>query len=171
MKIYIGSDHAGFELKEVLKKYLPELGLGYEVVDKGAFTFDKNDDYPDFIRPVAEAVAEGGGPELEERRGIILGFSGQGEAMCANRIKGVRAAVFYGEKLPIDNLEVKGDESNDTFEMVLHAREHDDANIISIGAGFTTEDEAKFAVELFLKTKFSGDERHVRRIKKLEPRS
>lgn len=163
MKIYIGSDHAGYELKEKLKIYLNELELGYEVIDKGAFEYDKDDDYPDFIIPVAEAVSK-----EEENAGVILGFSGQGEAMCANRVRGVRAAVFYGEKLPIDKLEVKGDESADSFEIVKLAREHNDANIISIGTRFVTDDEAKFAVELFLKTKFLGEERHIRRIKKID---
>ncbi len=95
MKIYIGSDHAGFEIKEKLKAYLGELGLGYKVEDKGAFSYDTDDDYPDFIRPVAEAVAK----DLNSR-GIILGGSGQGEAMCANRVPGARAAVFYTEALP-----------------------------------------------------------------------
>ncbi|HEY4478202.1 MAG TPA: RpiB/LacA/LacB family sugar-phosphate isomerase [Candidatus Paceibacterota bacterium] len=156
MKIYIGTDHAGFELKEVLKKYLPELGLGYEVTDMGAFTLNTEDDYPDFITPVAKAVAEG--PELEERRGIIIGGSGNGEAMCANRVPGVRAAVFYGQE---DNAV-----SPDTFEIVKLAREHNNANIISIGARFVDTDEAKFAVELFLKTEFSKDERHIRRLSK-----
>jgi len=153
MKIYIGTDHAGFELKEVLKKYLPELGLGYEVVDMGAFTLNTEDDYPDFITPVAKAVAE----DIESM-GVIIGGSGNGEAMCANRIPGVRAAVFYGQE---DNTV-----SPDTFEIVKLAREHNDANIISIGARFVDTDEAKFAVELFLKTEFSKDERHVRRINK-----
>ena len=95
MKIYIGTDHAGFELKNKLKDYLSNLGLGYEVIDKGAFSFDADDDYPDFIRPVAEAVAS-----EEGSFGIILGGSGFGEAICANRVKGARAVVFYGPMLP-----------------------------------------------------------------------
>ncbi|MFM7088968.1 MAG: RpiB/LacA/LacB family sugar-phosphate isomerase [Candidatus Paceibacterota bacterium] len=157
MKIYLASDHAGFTIKEELKKYLPELGLGYEVVDMGAFARNDEDDYPDFILPLAREVAAVG-PEHEERRGIVLGGSGQGEAMCANRVQGIRAAVFYGQE---DNIV-----STDTFEIVKLAREHNDANILSIGARFVDIDEAKFAVELFLKTEFSKDERHVRRINK-----
>ena len=113
MKIYIGSDHTGYELKEKLKTYLPELGLGYELVDKGAFAYDADDDYPDFIKPVAEAVAEG--PELEERRGIILGGSGEGEAMCANRVPGVRAAVFYGGAVAKTAIDIQGEQSADPF--------------------------------------------------------
>lgn len=161
MKIYIGSDHVGYEWKEILKKYLEELSLGYEVIDKGAFKFDENDDYPDYITPVAEAVAED-----RESRGIILGGSGQGEAMCANKTKGVRAAVFYGEVLPKDSVDVGGGKSNDPFEMVILERQHNDANILSLGVRFLSIDEAKFACELFLKTEFSGEERHMRRIKK-----
>jgi ribose 5-phosphate isomerase B len=162
MKIYIGTDHAGYEIKEKLKKYLAELELGYEVVDKGAFEYDKDDDYPDFIRGVAESVAKDKGS-----MGIIMGGSGQGEAICANRVKGARAALFYGQVLPKDSVNVEGLKSNDPFEIIKLARAHNDANIISLGVRFLSEDEIKFAIELFLTTKFSGDERHVRRIKKL----
>jgi len=164
MKIYIGTDHTGFELKEKLKKYLEELGLGYEVEDKGAFQYDADDDYPDFIRPVAEAVAK-----EEGSRGIILGGSGQGEAMCANRIPGARTAVFYSEAVPEAPIDVKGEKSVDPFEIVKLARMHNDANILSLGVRFLSEDQIKFAIELFLATKFEGEERHMRRIKKLEP--
>ncbi|MFA6325440.1 MAG: RpiB/LacA/LacB family sugar-phosphate isomerase [Candidatus Paceibacterota bacterium] len=151
MKIYIGADHAGFELKGKLVSFLNE--LGYEVEDKGAFELNENDDYPDFIKPVAEAVVSAEGPEPEERRGIILGGSGEGEEMSANKIEGIRAAEYYGGNL----------------EIVRLAREHNDANILSLGARFILEDEAKEAVKIFLETKFSGDERHIRRINKLEP--
>jgi ribose 5-phosphate isomerase B len=153
MKVYLGSDHAGYELKEKLKVYLSE--LGHEVEDGGPFSFIKTDDYPDFIKPVAEAVAGEKGSF-----GVILGYSGQGEAMCANRVPGARAAVFYGEVMP--------EGGTDSFEMIKLTREHNDANILSLGAHFITLDQAKFATELFLSTKFSGDERHVRRIKKLD---
>ncbi|HTE48556.1 MAG TPA: RpiB/LacA/LacB family sugar-phosphate isomerase [Candidatus Paceibacterota bacterium] len=163
MKIYIGADHAGYELKEKLKVYLNELGLGYEVEDKGAFSLDPYDDYPDFIKPVAEAVASDKGSF-----GIIIGGSGQGEAMCANRVSGARAVVFYGEALAKEGIDIKGEKSADPFEIIALAREHNDANILSIGARFVSEDETKFAVELFLTTKFSGEERHKRRIKKFD---
>lgn len=146
MKIFIGSDHAGFELKKVLASHL-EL-MGHEVTDKGAFTLDPADDYPDFISLVAEGVAE----ENSGAMGIVLGGSGTGEAIEANRLFGIRAAVYYG-----------GPE-----EIVKLAREHNDANILSLGARFISEDEAKKVVDLFLETKFSGDERHKRRILKLD---
>ena len=152
MKIYIGADHAGYELKEKIKAYLIGLELGYEVIDKGAFNLDPNDDYPDFIRPVAEAVSECPLLDNEECFGIIFGGSGEGEAMDANRIEGVRACEYYGGN----------------FDIVKISREHNNANILSLGARFMTEDEAKFAIELFLNTKFSGDERHIRRIEKLD---
>ena len=150
MKIYLGSDHAGFELKEKIKKWFTlndAEGLGkYEVVDFGALTLNPKDDYPDFIRLVAEAVAN----DPEQSRGIILGGSGQGEAMVANRISGVRAAVYYGCSTSIVEL----------------SRQHNDANILSLGARFINEEEAFKAIKLWLDAPFSGDERHVRRISK-----
>ncbi len=164
MKIYIGSDHTGYELKEKLKKYLSELELGYEVVDKGAFKYDADDDYPDFIEPVAEAVAS-----EEGSLGVILGGSGQGEAMCANRVRGARAAVFYSEAFPKEAIDINGGKSEDSFEIVKLARIHNNANILSLSVRFLSEDQIKFAVELFLKTPFGNEERHVRRINKLEP--
>ncbi len=163
MKIYIGSDHTGYELKEKLKVYLSKLALPYDITDMGATTYDENDDYPDFITPVAKAVARDA-----QSRGIILGGSGQGEAMCANRVHGVRAAVFYGEVLPQEAIDIDGRKSRDPFEMVLLERQHNNANILSIGVRFVSEDEAKFASELFLRTEFMGEERHMRRINKLE---
>jgi ribose 5-phosphate isomerase B len=161
MKIYIGSDHVGYQLKEKLKIYLG--GLGYEVKDKGASKFDPNDDYPDFIKLVAEAVAND-----VESKGIILGGTGQGEAICANRTKRIRTAVFYGPREPIAEIDITGKKSMDSFEIIKLAREHNNANILSLGLRFVSEDEAKFAIELFLNTKFPGEERHIRRINKIE---
>ena len=163
MKIYIGSDHTGYELKEKLKVYLTELELDYEVIDKGAFKYNVDDDYPDFIRPLAEAVVKDNGSF-----GIILGGSGQGEAMCANRVKGARSAVFYSEAVPKEAIDIKGTTSVDSFEIVKLSRIHNDANILSFGTRFLSEDEVKFAAELFLSTKFENEERHTRRIKKLD---
>jgi len=146
MKIYIGSDHAGFDLKEKLKKYLASLDI--EVIDKGAFSLDVNDDYPDFIIPLAEAVMKDA-----ESLGIILGGSGEGEQISANKIHGIRAVEYYGGNL----------------EIVKLGREHNNANILSLGARFINEDEAKDAVSLFANTPFSNEERHIRRINKIEP--
>lgn len=145
MKIYIASDHAGFELKGKLIPFLKE--LGHEVEDKGPFAHNSEDDYPDFIKPVAEAVAQD-----REAKGIVMGKSGQGEAMAANRVRGARAAVFYGGGT----------------EVLTLSREHNDANILSLGAGLMSEAEAKEAVNLWLSTPFTGEERHHRRITKLD---
>ncbi len=146
MKIFLGTDHAGFELKEVLKKYLRE--LGYEVADEGAFAYDAADDYPDFIEIVAKQVAS----DPENNRGIVLGGSGQGEAVCANRFKHVRAAVYYGGN----------------GEVLKLSREHNNANVLSLAARFLDADQAKLAAKLWLETPFSGDDRHIRRIAKLD---
>jgi ribose 5-phosphate isomerase B len=143
MKIYLGTDHAGYELKEKIKAYLSD--LGYTVEDNGAHSFDSNDDYPDFIQPVAQTVAN-----EEGSFGIIFGKTGEGEAMCANRTKGVRAAVYYGGNL----------------EIVKFARQHNNANILSLGAGFILDGEAMQAVQTFIETPFSNEERHIRRLSK-----
>jgi ribose 5-phosphate isomerase B len=144
-KIYIGSDHAGYELKEKLKIYLGSLGYGVE--DKGAFNLDPIDDYPDFIKPTAEEVSKN-----KDSFGIILGGSGEGEQISANKIEGIRAIEYYGGNLDIVRL----------------GREHNNANILSLGARFIKEDEAKEAVKIFIETPFSEDERHIRRINKIE---
>ncbi len=145
MKIYLASDHAGFDLKEKLKTFL--VGSGHEVVDGGAYQHDESDDYPDFVVPVAQSVSRDA-----SSRAIILGGSGQGEAIAANRVAGVRAAVYYGGSLDIVKL----------------SREHNDANVLSLAARFMNEEEAKEAVKLFLETPFSEDARHQRRIKKID---
>lgn len=147
LKIFIGSDHAGFELKEKLVSFLRE--LDHEVEDKGAFTLDPQDDYPDFVKPVAEAVSQD-----SDSRGIVLGGSGQGEAICANKFKNVRAMTYYAP-------------SRGEGDIITVSRSHNDSNVLSLGARFLSEDEAKNAVKLWLKTPFSGDERHIRRIAKL----
>lgn len=147
--IHIGGDHAGFELKEEIIRFLEK--KEYEVIDHGAYELDPDDDYPDFVLPVALAVAED-----EHSRGIILGGSGQGEAIVANRVSGIRAIVFYGEP-------ALSDES-----IVLLSRYHNDANVLSLGARFLTEEEALEAVDMWLETAFGQDERHVRRIAKID---
>ena len=161
MKIYIGADHAGYDSKEKLKAYLE--GQGHEVIDKGAFKYDADDDYPDFVKPVAEAVAKD-----TESKGIILGGSGEGEAMCANRVKGARAAVFYGEAIAKQAVDIKGETSADPYEIIKLACIHNDANILSFSVRFLSEDQIKFAMQLFLSTPFLSEERHVRRIKKID---
>lgn len=144
-KIFLGADHAGFKLKEEIKKYL--MDLGFEVQDKGAYSFNYQDDYPDFIVPVAKKIIED-----TNSKGIIFGASGQGEAIVANKIKGVRAALYYGGNI----------------EIVRLSRTHNNSNILSLGAKFLTEEETKKAVKLWLETDFSNEARHIRRIKKME---
>jgi len=149
MKVVFAADHAGFELKEVLKPFVHE--LGYEVVDIGAHELIPEDDYPRYCAPAARLVGE----NPREARGIVIGGSGQGEAMVANRVRGVRAAVYYGI---CDGARDKG------LDVVSLVREHNDANILSLGARFLSVDEARNAVACWLATPFSNDERHVRRI-------
>lgn len=150
MILYLASDHAGYNLKEVLKKYLAE-ELGFEVKDTGNFVYDETDDYPDLILPAARAVVEDIKNGVDSKA-IVLGGSGQGEAMVANRISGIRAAVLY-------------DYNEDIIKL---SRQHNNANILSLGARFISEEDAKKAVKLWLETEFPGEERHQRRIEKIE---
>ncbi len=145
MKIFLASDHAGFELKQKLADFLMQ--KGHEVEDMGPTRLNPADDYPDYITPCAKRVAE-----TPDSMGIIAGMSGQGEAMAANRVRGVRAAVYYGGPADIVKL----------------SRRHNDANVLSLGARFVSADEATKAVELWLATNFEHDERHQRRILKMD---
>jgi ribose 5-phosphate isomerase B len=160
MKIYLGTDHAGFELKEKVKEFLTE--KGYTVEDCGAYAYNKDDDYPDFVSKVGEAVSQN-----PEDRGIIFGGSGQGEAMLANKYPGVRAALFYSPRHPAGASDIQGRISSDPYEMIVLVRKHNDANVLSLGARLLSEEESLHAVELFLTTDFSGEERHKRRIEKM----
>lgn len=146
MTVHFGTDHAGFELKNELVAFVRD-ELGLTVVDHGAHQYDEADDFPDFVVPAArEVVAKG------NVRAIILGGSGQGEAMIANRIKGVRAAVYYGG----------------SAEIIALSREHNDANVLSLGARFISADEAKKVVRDWLSLPFGEDARHQRRISKFD---
>jgi len=144
LKIHLATDHAGLDLKNSIKEYL--INKGHEIKDHGAHEYDALDDYPDFIIPCAKAVSSDG-----NSRGIILGGSGQGEAMAANRIKGVRAAVFY----------------SGPDEIIKLSRQHNNANILSIGARFMDESEIYRIIEMWLEEPFEGG-RHIKRIDKLD---
>ncbi|MCK5286098.1 MAG: RpiB/LacA/LacB family sugar-phosphate isomerase [Candidatus Pacebacteria bacterium] len=144
-KILIASDHAGFELKEVIKLFLKD--LDYEIEDKGAFEYHSEDDYPDFVKPVAFEISQ----NSEEYKAIILGASGQGEAMVANRFDNVRAVVYNSSNL----------------EIIRLSKEHNDANILSLGAKFISDRDATDAIKLWLETPFSEEIRHSRRIQKI----
>lgn len=146
MNIYLASDHAGFERKEHLKVFLKN--LGYNVFDEGNFTIDPGDDYPDFVKIVAKQI----GSNPINSIGIVLGGSGQGEAIVCNREKGVRAAVYYGGPL----------------EIVTLSRVHNNSNILSLGARFLSDEQAEEAVKIWLNTEFPAEERHVRRNKKID---
>lgn len=169
MNIFIGSDHAGYELKNFLSKALGS--IGYRVVDCGAYTYQPSDDYPLYISKVARAVSESEAiksldeemvtelPEFSdsqsnETRGIVIGGSGQGEAIVANKFSNVRAALCYG-----------GDQAEDIVEL---SRQHNDSNVLSLGARFLSNDLALELVLKWLSTPFSGDQRHIRRIHEID---
>lgn len=162
MKVYLGTDHAGFELKEKIKSYLLE--KNYEVEDCGAFEFDKNDDYPDFISKVGEAVSK----DPENFKGIIFGGSGQAEMMLANKYRNVRCALFYSLAVPLSTVDAVGTKSDNPYEIIKLTKLHNNANILSLGARFLKLEEVIQAVNLWLETPFSNDERHVRRINKIK---
>ncbi len=144
--IHLATDHAGFEMKEFLKEALTE--MGYHVIDYGAFVYDEDDDYPDYISQAAFALAQGD----ESDRAILLGGSGQGEAMMANRFVGVRATAYY----------------HFSPEILKTSREHNNANALSIGARFLSEEEVIESVLFWLEKDFEEEERHQRRIAKLD---
>ncbi len=146
--IHLATDHAGFEYKEKVKAFLLE--KGYLVIDHGAEAYTEGDDYPDYITKAGRAVSESKG----EEKAIIFGGSGQGEAIVANRFPYVRAALCYG-----------GEKAQ---EIVVLSREHNDANVLSIGARFVAEDELTTLVDIWINTSFSHDERHLRRINKID---
>lgn len=144
--MHLACDHAGFALKEDVRQWLEEQGIA--VVDHGANTFNELDDFPDFIGKAAQAVSI----NPAAARAIVFGGSGQGEAMVANRYPNVRATVYYG-----------GDES-----IVMLSRQHNDANILSLGARFVDIETAKRVISLWLAEPFSQDEKYERRNQKIE---
>lgn len=159
MKIFLAGDHAGFRLKTMLFEHLQL--LGHEVEDLGPAELDPEDDYPDFVIPLAKVVAEN-----PDSFGIICAGSGQGEAMCANRTRGIRAAVYYGKMEASGALDSEGARSEDGYDAVRLPRHHNNANVLSIGARFVSPMDAEEAVRVFLSTEFSNDERHARRLAK-----
>ncbi|HYF96727.1 MAG TPA: RpiB/LacA/LacB family sugar-phosphate isomerase [Patescibacteria group bacterium] len=161
MRIALSTDHAGFEQLKSLQEFLT--AKGYECVNYGPKEFDADDDYPDFIFPAAKAVATG-----ECEFGIIMGGSGQGEAIAANRVKGIRCMTYYGAVLPVGAIDAGGGEASDEYEILRLSKQHNNANMISIGARFVSQEEIEKAVEVWLDETFSGVERHARRIKKLD---
>jgi len=161
MKIAITTDHSGFETLQQLAAYLNE--LGHDCINFGPTTFDADDDYPDFMFPAAYAVANG-----DCDVAIIMGGSGQGEAMAANRVKGVRCAVFYGLATAKTAINAEGLMSDDPYEIIKLSRQHNNANVLSLSARFLSMDEMKQASKLWLETPVTDVERHLRRIDKLD---
>jgi ribose 5-phosphate isomerase B len=139
MRVYLGADHAGFELKNHLVRWLTE--QGHEPVDCGPAEYDPDDDYPPYVLRAAEGTAGDPGS-----LGVVIGGSGNGEVMAANKVRGVRAALVWSE------------------EVATLAREHNDANVISIGARMHKIDESTRFLQVFLRTPFSGEPRHAQRI-------
>lgn len=142
MRIHIGSDHAGLELKGALVEYLES--KGHHVTDHGPFEFDAVDDYPDFCIPAAIATVADHGS-----LGIVLGGSGNGEQIAANKVKGVRAALAW------------------SVETAQLAKEHNNANVVGIGGRMHSIAECKAIIDAFVETPFTNDERHIRRINKI----
>lgn len=144
MLIYIGADHRGFELKESLKKFLKD--SGYEVIDVGNDHYDKDDDYPDFAVLAARAVSQ----DLINRRGVLICGSGSGMNIIANKFNGVRSVLASSP------------------EQAKLSRNDGDSNVLSLSASFLNEEQAKEILEIWLKTPFSGEERHKRRLAKIQ---
>ena len=140
MRVHIATDHAAFDLKQFLVTELT--ALGYEVVDHGADSYDASDDYPTYVLPAAEAVAAEPGS-----LGIVLGGSGNGEQMAANKVKGIRAGLAYNNV------------------MARLTREHNDANVLALGGRMQSLEDALGMVTVFLTTPFSNEERHARRLR------
>lgn len=155
-KIYLASDHAGFELKEKLKNFLKEKSLNFTINDCGSYKYDLNDDYPDFISKAAEKISNNWNNTCKEEKdlAIIFGGSGQGEAIVANKFSNVRAIVYYAHNSDILKL----------------SKKHNNANTLSIGARFFKEnDEKRLFKDIFnwIKLDFSKEQRHIRRILKI----
>ncbi len=144
--IYLASDHAGYRLKIKVGEIL--MSLGHKFEDIGPDTLDMCDDYPDYIIPAAKKVSE----NPNGNKAIVMGYSGQGEAMAANRMNNVRALVFYG-----------GPE-----KIIYLSRQHNNSNVLSLGARFINESSIEKIIDIWLNTPFSDKERHKRRIKKIE---
>lgn len=142
MRIHIGADHAGLELKAELIKHLQS--RGHEVTDHGPYEYDALDDYPDFCIPAAEAVAKD-----SNSLGIVIGGSGNGEQISANKVKGIRAVLAW------------------SIETAKLGKEHNNANVVAIGGRMHSIDECKAIIDAFIATPFSNDERHIRRINKI----
>ncbi|MBA3757810.1 RpiB/LacA/LacB family sugar-phosphate isomerase [Candidatus Saccharibacteria bacterium] len=161
MNIALASDHTGYEQLKELQTYLES--MGHSCNNFGPKSLVPDDDYPDYVRPAAESVASG-----VCSFGIILGGSGQGEAMAANRVQGIRCAVFYGPAVPRKVVDAEGRTSHDPYEIVRLSRAHNNSNMLSLGARFVSFEDLKKVIKLWLESTFSGEARHERRNQKID---
>ena len=161
MKIALACDHAGYEQLKELKLYLES--LGHQCDNYGPSSFQPDDDYPAYIAVAAKAVASG-----HCERGIILGGSGQGEAMAANRFKGVRCTVFYGPAVPKRLVGAEHRQTHDAYEIIHLSRRDNNANMPSLSGWFVSLAEMQQVIKLWLETPFSDEERHARRNQQLD---
>lgn len=159
--IYLATDHTGLKLKNAVKEFL--IKKGYPVLDCGAYDFNPSDDYPDFISKAAASVSKN-----PQDLAIIFGGSGQGEAMVANKFLNVRCALFYSKAVPLEVADISGRVSDDPFEILRLTRQHNQANVLSIGARFLKEVDVLKAVQVWLETPIGKEARHVRRVEKIK---
>jgi ribose 5-phosphate isomerase B len=161
MKIVLASDHSGYEQLKTLQSWLEQ--QGHNCLNLGPASLDPGDDYNDFIIAASRSVIAG-----DSEKGIIMGGSGQGEAMAANRYKGIRCAVFYAPAVARGVVDATGRVSHDPYEIIKLSRLHNDSNMLSLAARFLTVEDMKNAVKVWLDTPFSNEERHTRRNNKLD---
>lgn len=161
MDIALATDHAGLDQLKQLQAHLES--LGHTCHNFGPTSLQPDDDYNDFVSLASKAVANG-----QCQRGVVMGGSGQGEAMAANRFKGVRCAVFYGTVVPRKVVDASGRVSHDPYEIIKLSRLHNDANMLSLAARFLSVEDVKAATSLWLETAFSQEQRHARRNAKLD---
>lgn len=161
MKVYLATDHTGLDLKNKVKDFLRQ--EKHDVEDCGAYEYDKDDDYPDWISKAAQKVSED-----PDQRGIIFGGSGQGEAMVANKFKNVRCALFYTPALPTQTVDIEGEKSTDPFEILKLSRTHNKANMLSIGFRFVKDEDVFKAIKIWMETPDPTVERHLRRVEKIK---
>jgi ribose 5-phosphate isomerase B len=153
MKIFIATDHEGYVLKETLLTFLK--AKGYEVIDKGAYSYNEEDDYPDFAAQVAREVSK----DPEGSRGVILGGTGEAEAIVSNRFPHVRAIAYYGKATPVVDVEAG---------ILARSRKHNNSNVLSLGARYFTEESMMEVVNYWLITPYMSEERHIRRLAKID---
>lgn len=161
MKIALSTDHAGFVPLQKLQAFLE--AQGHECINFGPTQYNPTDDYPYYIKPAAQAVASG-----ECQFGIIFGGSGQGEAIAANRLKGIRCGIYYGPATPVRAVDAEGGAARDEYEILRLNRQHNNANMLSLASRFLNQEAIEQAVTIWLDTPFSGAERHIRRINELD---